>query len=74
MPIIKVRIVAETIIDIDTENLDTYEELDTYLQGVSIDDATSKQLAVAMVRFDDEEDSLELNDQDWKVIGINTLD
>jgi hypothetical protein len=71
---VQVRIVAETVITVDTENLDNYEELDTYLKGVPVEDATSKQLAVAMVRWDDDEDSLALDEMEWKVLGVSTLD
>lgn len=71
---VRVKIVAETVTTVDTEDLDKYEELDTYLKGVSVEDATSKQLAVAMVRWDEEEDSLPLDEMDWKVIGVSPLD
>jgi len=71
---VQVRIVAESTITINTEQVESYEDLEDFLKGVDIEDATSKQLAVAMVRSDEERGDLLTEEMEWKVLGVSTLD
>ena len=71
---VQVRIVAETVITVNTEQSEDYEDLQDFLRGTDIEDATSKELAVAMTRSDDERGELLEVLDDWKVLGISTLD
>jgi len=71
---VQVRIVAESTITINTEQVESYEDLEDFLKGVDIEDATSKQLSVAMVRSDEERGDLLTEEMEWKVLGVSTLD
>jgi hypothetical protein len=71
---VQVRVLAETIITVNTEQVDDYDDLQEYLKGVDIEDATSKQLAVAMIRSDEERGDLYETLDEWKVLAVTTLD
>lgn len=72
---VRVRMIAETIITIETdlvENTDQYGEIEAYLRGKSLNDAEPNEIGVAMVWSDLDVAEVDLDEFDWKVIGVSS--
>jgi hypothetical protein len=74
---IRVRLIAESVVTVETDEVEVesggnYEEIEAYLRGKSLSEATSPEIGLAMVRSDVDVDDIPLNELQWKVIGVNS--
>jgi len=74
MSVIKLKITASAIIEVETKDVVDYDGIEDYLPEDKHDDEiTDADIAVAMVKWDEEEDSLPLDEYEWELKDIEVI-
>jgi hypothetical protein len=73
MSVVKLKVTATAVIEIETKDVIDYDGIEEFL--VTDDDvpATDADVAIAMVKWDDEEDSLLTDEWDWTIKEIEVV-
>lgn len=73
MSVVKLKVTATAIIEVDSNDAVDYEGLDEFLIYDDDVPATDADVAIAMVKWDDEEDSLPMDEWDWTIKEIEVM-
>lgn len=76
MSIVRIKLIATTIVNVDTSDAVDYEDLDDFLPEQDEDDntpSTPADIAIAMVKSDLEEDSLPMDEFEWDVTDVEVV-
>jgi hypothetical protein len=72
MSVVKLKVTATAIIEIETNDAVDYDGIEEFI--VSEDDpVTQEDVAIAMVKYDDEEDSLPMDEWEWSIKEIEVM-
>lgn len=73
MPVVKLKVTATAIIEVDSDDAVDYEELEEFVVLDSDVPPTQEAIAIAMVKWDDEEDTLSMDEWDWTIKEIEVV-
>ena len=72
MSVVKLKVTATAIIEIETNDAVDYDDIEEYIVTEN-DPATHEDLAIAMVKWDDEQDSLPMDEWEWSIKEIEVM-
>jgi len=72
MSVVKLKVTATAIIEIDTDDSVDYDGIEEFV-ATENRFATQEDIAIAMVKYDDEEDSLPMDEWDWTIKEIEVM-